>query len=184
MKEETIVHPKLESDRLVLRTITVDDLDFIYRHFADGDVNKYLVDEEPVSSRDAAMDIVTWASNLKEASYHRWLIQIREDSEPVGTCGFHNWDKKNNRTEIGYDLSKAFWQKGITSEAVTLLIQYVITTMNVNRIEAFVHLDNIGSCNLLKKLSFQLEGIIRDKHLFRGRYYDHYCFSLLKRDWK
>ncbi|WP_089744453.1 GNAT family N-acetyltransferase [Gracilibacillus ureilyticus] len=55
--------------------------------------------------------------------------------------------------------------------------------MKLNRINAYVALENIQSIKLLKKLGFKNEGVFRDKHYFRGKYYDHYSFSLLKREW-
>lgn len=55
--------------------------------------------------------------------------------------------------------------------------------MKLNRINAYVALDNVNSMKLSGKLGFVNEGVYRDKHLFRGKYYDHYSFSLLKRDW-
>ena len=182
MKKETLYAPRLESDRLILRSITFGDLEFVFDHFSDPHVYKYLVDEEPVTNELEAKEIIQWASNPADISCNRWIIQLKDNEKPVGTCGFHNWDQKNNRVEIGYDLSQPYWRNGITCEAVSTMIKSGFARMGLNRIEAFVHLENIGSSNLLKKLGFQLEGIVRDKHLFRGQYYDHYCFSLLKSD--
>ncbi len=184
MKKETIFPSEIETDRLILRNIIPKDIEFIYEHFSDPHVYQYLVDEEPVTSKDEASEIVKWASNLEDISYHRWLIQLKKNDEPIGTCGFHKWDRQNNRIEIGYDLTKSYWRKGITFEALDIMMQLGFERMNLNRIEAFVHLENIASYNLLNKLGFHLEGIVRDKHLFRGQYYDHYCFSLLKSDLK
>ena len=62
-------------------------------------------------------------------------------------------------------------------------IESGFNNMALNRINAFVALENINSIKLLEKLGFKNKGIYRDKHLFRGKYYDHYSFSLLKRDW-
>lgn len=182
MKKETVFPTTLESDRLILRSMVPDDLAFVLKHFGDPDVYQYLVDQEPVTTEDEANDIIQWASNPDDISCTRWIIRLKDANEPIGTCGFHNWDQTNNRVEIGYDLAKPHWRQGISFEALSLMIASGFERMNLNRIEAFVHLENIGSYSLLKKLGFHLEGIIRDKHLFRGQYYDHYCFSLLKRD--
>jgi ribosomal-protein-alanine N-acetyltransferase len=182
MRKETIYAPVLESDRLLLRTMALDDTAFVFKHFGDPDVHRYLVDEEPVTNEDGAKEIVEWASNPQDISCTRWVIRLKETDQPVGTCGFHNWDQTNNRVEIGYDLAKSHWRQGISHEALGVMIASGYERMGINRIEAFVHLENVGSYRLLKKLGFHLEGIVRDKHLFRGEYYDHYCFSLLRSD--
>jgi ribosomal-protein-alanine N-acetyltransferase len=182
MKKEAVFPPRLDSDRLILRSMTDDDVSFVFKHFSDPDVTEYLVDQEPVANALEAKEIIQWASNPKDISCTRWVIFLREDNEPIGTCGFHNWDQTNNRVEIGYDLAKSHWRKGISYEALNLMIASGFDRMGLNRIEAYVHLENVASYSLLKKLGFHLEGIVRDKHLFRGEYYDHYCFSLLKSD--
>lgn len=87
------------------------------------DVYKYPADEEPVTNENEAEEIIQWGANPKDISCHRWIIQLEENEEPIGTCGFHNWDQTNNRVEIGYDLSGSYWRNGITDEALNLMIK-------------------------------------------------------------
>nr|WP_250886490.1 GNAT family protein [Bacillus sp. SM2101] len=68
-------------------------------------------------------------------------------------------------------------------EALTTTINSVFNNMNLIRINAFVAIENDQSKYLLKSLGFQNEGIYREKHLYRGKNYDHYSYSLLKREW-
>ena len=69
------------------------------------------------------------------------------------------------------------------AEALKRALKMGFEDMSLNRIQAFVYVDNIRSVNVLTRLGFSKEGIIRDKHFFRGKYYDHFCFSLLKSEW-
>lgn len=85
--------------------------------------------------------------------------------------------------EIGYDLWHEYWGNGYMKEALVSAIESGFTNMNLNRINAFVALENENSTKLLENLGFKNEGIFRDKYFFRGNYYDHYSYSLLKRDW-
>ncbi|GAF15036.1 spermidine N1-acetyltransferase [Bacillus sp. JCM 19046] len=68
-------------------------------------------------------------------------------------------------------------------EALVRAIDNGFSNMNLNRINAFVALENHSSFKLLEQLGFKKEGIMREKHLYRGVYYDHYSYSLLKREW-
>lgn len=70
------------------------------------------------------------------------------------------------------------------AEALETAINVAFDNLQINRIQAYIYTDNEGSYKLLEKLKFMPEGVIRDKHLYRGKYYDHYCYSLLVRDWK
>ncbi len=173
----------LTTERLNLRKFCYGDLNFVYRHFSDGEVCRYLFDNEPVKTLEEAEEIVLWANDISGSpDHHRWILEVKGYGLPMGTCGFHRWDKRNKIAEIGYDLASGYRKKGYMTEALKAMLGYGFEKMVLNRIEAFVYVGNEDSLSLLEKLGFAKEGIIRDKHLFRGEFYDHYCLSLLKRD--
>ena len=66
------------------------------------------------------------------------------------------------------------------TEALSKILSHGFEQLGLNRIYAFVSIDNNRSNHLLEKLGFTLEGVVREKHFFRGKYYDHNLFSLLK----
>lgn len=178
--------PTLETERTSLRRITGQDLDFILSHFRDSEVCRYLVDQEPPGSAAEAQEIIDWCNGNgnPNSRQNRWLIVLKRTGEPIGTVGFHNWDKQNHTAEMGYDLTPAHWGKGIMTEVLRRALSFGFSEMHLNRVQAFVHLQNAGSYQVLRKLGFVAEGIIREKHLFRGKYYDHYLLALLKRDFE
>jgi [ribosomal protein S5]-alanine N-acetyltransferase len=175
--------PDLETDRLFLRIPNAADTDFIYQLFSDERICKFLYDEEPFISRTEAEEFVQSYANPEERLYNRWMLVKKEDDRPIGTCGFHCWDRTNHIAEIGYDLWHEFWGCGYMKEALKAAINNGFSRMELNRIHAYVALENTASGKLLESLGFLNEGIYRDKHLFRGKYYDHYTYSLLKKDW-
>ena len=69
------------------------------------------------------------------------------------------------------------------SEALGAAIPMGFKEMGLNRIQAMINPDNARSKKLAGRMGFKEEGVMRDKYLFRGKYYDHCCFSLLKREW-
>lgn len=176
--------PNIETDRLLLRNVNIEDVDFIYRLFSDEKVCKFLYDEELFISRNDAIEFVEWNKDPEEKGHNRWvLVKKGDNQEPIGTCGYDNWDRMNNIAEIGYDLWHEYWGQGYMKEDLASAIDSGFNHMKLNRVNAYVALDNMNSMKLLEKLGFVNEGIYRDKHLFKGKYYDHYSFSLLKRDW-
>lgn len=183
MNEKKLLFPNIETERLFLRELRDEDIDFIFKHFSDENVCMYLYDAEPLKEVNEAREIVEWYKNSERKNHSRWGIEHKENKKIIGTCGYHCWDRINNIAEIGYDLGKEFWGQGYMTEALTSIIQNGFNNMALNRIQAFVYTDNKRSNMLLEKLGFVNEGVIREKHLFRGKYYDHYCYSLLKNDW-
>jgi ribosomal-protein-alanine N-acetyltransferase len=178
------IFTKIETENLVLRPVSLSDKEFIYRQFNDPEVCRYFVDEEPLANVQEAEKLINWYTVPEPRNRNRWTILGKTDDIPIGTCGYHIWDTRNHICEIGYDLAYDFWGKGYMTEALHRVIDFGYDTMELNRIQAFVHPQNIKSINLLLKLGFKQEGIFRDKHLYRGVYYDHLLFSLLKREWK
>ncbi len=169
-------YSKLETERLMLRNFEPSDLAFIYNHFSNSFVSRYLYDNEPPSTIEEAADILNWA--IDHSSNHiRWCITLKETGQQIGTIGFHKFDEQNNAAEIGYDLCEAYTRKGIMSEALQCILNHGKTAYGLHRIYASTAPDNEASNKLLETNGFQLEGVIRDQYLFRGKYYDHNLWS-------
>jgi ribosomal-protein-alanine N-acetyltransferase len=175
--------PSLETERLLLRRLKMEDLDFVFRHFSDPEVNRYLLDEEPVRTLEQAQSIIDFYSLPGRKSYNRWVIVHKTDMRAIGTCGYHQWQTMHHRAEIGYDLERASWRKGIMTEALRAMLQYGFEKMALNRVEALVYIENDASIRLLEGLGFQKEGVLRQYFRREQNYYDHWLLSLLKKEW-
>lgn len=171
----------LDTERLLLKNISLADADFFFQEFSNPVVCKYMVDEEPFQTID---DAIKWINiyNNDVIAHNRRVIISKETNQRLGTCGFHNWDKRNNKVEIGCDLLPEYWGKGYMSEALSKALDFAFREMKVNRISAHVHVKNTRSMKLLEKLGFKKEGILREEYFFRGKYHDHYLYSLLRSD--
>ena len=181
MSHKPVTSASIETDRCVLRPIASGDTPFLFKHFSDPAVHRWLVDQEPPTS-EAEAQAITDFYVPGDGSRNRWIIELKESAQPIGTVGFHLWDKDHHRAEIGYDLAGTFWRKGFGTEAVRAAVEFGFTTMSLHRIEAFVHVDNQASKKLLEGLGFQLEGTARENYFARGEYHDHWCFACLAGD--
>ena len=177
------IFSEIETDRLILRNICADDTDFIFHHFSDSRVTQYLMDEPPVSNFDEAKSIVEYYLNPERKNHNRWIIVRKLDQRPIGTCGFHKWEKAHLRAEIGYDLAADCWGQGFMNEALRVVIGYGFTRMKLNRIDALVYVGNFRSIVLLQKMGFRQEGILREYYQLYDTFFDHLFFGLLQSDW-
>ncbi len=175
--------PELETNRLKLRNVSGADTKFIFKLFSNEKICEFLYDEEIFTRIEDAAEFIEWNRNPEIKGHNRWVIEKKDSNEKIGTCGFDLWDRTNNIAEIGYDLWYEYWGYGYMKEALIAAIESGFSNMQLNRINAYVALDNTKSSNTLERLGFIREGIYRDKHLFRGKYYDHYSYSLLRKDW-
>ena len=169
----------LETTRLFLRPLTMDDLDFVFAHFSHPDVYRYLMDEPPLTSQAEAGEIIQSYAEPEGKSYNRWLVVRKTDGARMGTCGFHRWDRRQRRTDIGYDLGSTFWGQGYMSEALQAMLVVAQEQMHVHRVDAMVYVGNEPSLRLLRRAGFEQEGVLRDYFYWQGQYYDHALLARL-----
>ena len=168
---------EIETERLLLKNISKEDNKFILKHFSDESVNKYLYDAEPLSNLKEADDIINFYLKSEPRAQHRWIIYHKFDRKKIGTCGFHFWDRANSSVDIGYDLQKEYWCKGIMSEALSKVLSFAVNEMNVKKINAHIYTDNIASISLTRKLGFTFNGET-EICVFRGKEYLHHIYTL------
>jgi len=100
----------------------------------------------------------------------------KSDGIKMGTCGFHCWNHREQKVEIGYDLKEEFWGNGYMQEAIKEIITFAIRNMNIKEISACIYIDNKRSIRLVENLGFVLSG--SSYELFRDKEYLHNIYSL------
>jgi len=180
--------PQLETERLVLRELTSADAEVISPNFADEEVVRY-IDAKPVASINDVAGIIDWgASLLNSQTGNLWGIFRKEDGSFLGQVNYvvrpdNNFTGTMHRAEIGYNLAPHYWGNGYMSEAIRCVLDFVFSSTELNRIEATVHTENNRSLNVLIRLGFYKEGILREYVQWGGGYWDMVLFSMLKTDW-
>ena len=174
---------ELESDRLLLRRIRKQDVNDIFEIYSNKEVMLYFADRFPFEKITEAETMISeYEEAINKKWNMRWGIVLKETGKLIGTCGFHALSEYDKRIEVGYDLNRNYWQKGIMTESLSLIINHAFGCSDVNRIEAMVEPPNIGSRALLEKLGFQYEGTLRKHEMCRGDFVDIQMLSLLRED--
>lgn len=115
----------------------------------------------------------------------KWGIFEKSQSEKlVGIIEAMDFNQKVDMVTIGYYLAEAFWGKGIASEAVAVIVKFLMEEVNVNRIQAEVMPLNEPSKKVLLKNGFLKEGLLRQASLWSGKgVVDLEIYGLLKADY-
>lgn len=173
--------PRLETDRLILREMTKEDAEGIFTCFSNEDVTRYYGQETLEKIEQAEKIVDFFSKSYSEKRGIRWGIERRGTKGIIGTIGFNAWLPKHKRAEIGYELHPDYWRNGYTLEAVLKVISYGFEKLDLTRIGAVVFIENKASNNLLEKVGFQKEGVLRDYMYQNGKAYDTYVYSLLRK---
>jgi len=167
----------IETERLFLKNISIDDRDFIFSQFSNDVVTKYLLDREPVTDMEGADEIITFYIKPEPRLQHRWVIVRKSDGIKMGTCGFHRWNQKDCEVEVGYDLKEEFWGNGYMQEAMKEIIAIAMDSMHIKEINACIYIENQRSICLAENLGFVLSGSSYES--FRDKEYLHNRYALL-----
>lgn len=112
-----------------------------------------------------------------------WVIKDKETNAIIGSIGVHTINENNNWCEVGYNLNPYYWNKGIMTEALGLVIKYLLIDADFNRIACKCVADNHGSYKVMEKNNMIREGIERQSKYIDGKYKDKYCYSIIKSEY-
>lgn len=166
----------LETERLTLKSICADDVDFVYAQFSDPAVCKYLYDEEPFTRTEQAAELIEFFCQPEPRNQHRWIVVRKADGAEMGTCGFHHWNRGERRAETGYDLREEYWGNGYIAEAMKRILAFAAQTMDLKEVYANISVDNRRSIALAERLGFRRTGSVNFE--FRGENMPHFVYTL------
>lgn len=153
---------QLETNRLILRRFTMDDVQDMYSNWAsDPEVTKYLTWPAHSDIGVTRMVLSDWVSNYESDDYYQWAIVPKEYGRPVGSIAVVSHNDLLQLVHIGYCIGKEWWHKGIVSEAVAGLIRFFFEEVGVNRIEARHDPNNPYSGGVMRKCGMKYEGTLR-----------------------
>lgn len=177
-------NPRLETERLILRKLVLEDAQDIFEYASDDQVTQYMTWNSHKSIEETLGFINYTLGRYERDEGGEWGITLKETGKLVGCTGIVNYDRNNKRLELGYVLARPYWGRGIMPEAVKRVIQFVFEEMGINRIECYHYLPNEKSGRVMQKAGMTFEGIAREKYFIKERFWDVKQYAILKRDWE
>ncbi len=151
----------VETPRLKLRELTVDDAEFIL-----GLVNEpsFLanIGDKGVRTLDDARNFILdgpWRRNQKPG-YGQFMVELKPTGIPIGVCGLL-YRERLDLTDVGCAFLPAYWRRGIAHEAAAAVMDYGRTTLGVGKIVGLTSKENLASIGLLEKFGMTFQGIVK-----------------------
>lgn len=145
----------LETNRLLLRTFTLQDAGLIYDLNIDPDVTRFTGD--PVRDVDHARQVLETVILPQYALYNhgRWAVLVKPTLEFIGWCGLKTRPERDFEIDLGYRFFKHSWGKGYATEAAFACIKYGFEKLILPRIVGRAIPDNKASIKVLEKCGMQ-----------------------------
>jgi RimJ/RimL family protein N-acetyltransferase len=172
----------LQTTRLTLRFIQTGDAAALFRLFSDPEALRHWSSTPWLHIAQAADNIEQTLKAYEDGSALRMAL-VLPDGELIGTAALYAFDRRNHRCDIGYMLARPRWGRRYMQEALAALIGYGFGALQLHRIEADIHPDNIASGRILEGLQFRQEGHLRERWFVGGEISDSIIYGLLRSDW-
>jgi ribosomal-protein-alanine N-acetyltransferase len=182
MVRKSQIVEEINDENLFLRKISKEDIEFVFKSLNNKDLITYL-SLGPLKTFDQSKRLIKrylryWESNLQ----YNYIIELHERTKiKIGSISLWNINWQHQRAQIGIWLIPVFWNKGLGEKSLNLLKNIAFNHLEINRLEAYIALENKKSISLFERCGFIEEGRLTEYLRFHGSFHDAVIMSCLKK---
>lgn len=176
--------PRLETDRLVLKKLSVSDAEDMYSYASLNSVTRFLLWSPHLNIEDTRGYIEFLNRQYKKGTYADWGVFLKSEDRLIGTTGFADFDFENNTGEVGYVLNPAYQGNGYMSEAVSEILSVAFERIGLDRVDLRIMEENKPSRRLASRLGFDFVKVGDEPLNVKGEDRIIHYYSLAKEKWK
>jgi RimJ/RimL family protein N-acetyltransferase len=143
--------PTLRTARLVLRPFTEEDIEPLHGLLGKGDVMRYFPNPNPPSLEGVQKLVLGQLKHWHDHGYGWWGVEFPGTEGLIGWSGL-TFLPETTEVEVAYLLGKAFWGKGLATEAARACLRFGFERVKPDEIVAIVHPENVASQRVAEKL--------------------------------
>ncbi len=160
---DSMLSPKLETERLILRRYEETDIDMQYEVLTDNRLAKYI--KFPNLTKEEELECIKdWIKNADDSKYEKWVITLKDNNIPIGNISVNGIEKKHNYCNVGYVILYDYWGKGYASEALKVVSDYLLDS-GYYLVECSCNELNKQSSRAMEKAGFKKDGYIANRRL-------------------
>ena len=159
----------LQTKRLLMRKIQVEDKDYLLRMYQNPLVNAtYICDS--LQTDEAVTKFVERMSNFEyDGKTYLWILEY--EGRPIGMLNTFLSHDDSSTIEIGYAVDSPYWNQGFATEALVAAIDYLLKNTEYHKIQCSHFLSNVASKRVMEKANMIYEGVRQEVFFFRGEYH-------------
>jgi len=174
----------LETKRLILRPFTLDDAESIYKNWATDEAAVIQMPWSIHKSISETQEILqNWIESYNNDYFYKWAIFSKVDNELIGDISVVKMSLNSENCEIGYIIGSKWWSKGYMTEALKVVISFLIKEVGLHLVYALHDVNNPASGKVMVKAGMKYECTMREKHKRKdGTYADLNYYSIKKEE--
>ncbi len=154
----------IETNRLILRKLTVQDAYKAFENWCNRDnVDKYVLWKKHENADVTLRQYENWVLEYENPKTFRWIVELKENKDVIGTIDVSKRFLKYGTCEIGYCYGDKFWNKGYATESLKAVIKYLFEEADADLICAEYMSNNPASGKVMKKSGMKYESILRSR---------------------
>ena len=175
--------PRLETGRLVLRALSMRDAQDVFAYSKDPQVAMYVLWDAHESISQTRAYLRSIIRQYRSGEPSTYGIVYKKTGKLIGTVGFMWMNKECRSAEIGYSLSRLYWNQGLMTEAVKAVLELGFRQLKLNRIEAQHDTLNPASGKVMQNCGMVKEGTLRQRIYNKGRFIDVDMYAIVAADY-
>lgn len=176
----------LETERLILRQFTAEDLNATVAYQGLDEVARYCMWEP--RSRERVQELIPrWIAmngQGEKSEGLQYAVELRTTGEMIGDCVLMFGDRTARQGEIGYVFSPGFQGKGYATEAMQAVLGVGFEQVGLHRISATCDVRNAASWRVMERLGMRREAHFREHGLFKGGWDEEFVYAILEDEWR
>jgi [ribosomal protein S5]-alanine N-acetyltransferase len=176
---------QLDTPRLIMRDFAPDDWPAVLAYQQHPLYLRYndWTERTPAAVRQFVQMFIDQQQHDPRLKFQLALV-LKDTGDLIGNCGIRRRAPDAHEADIGYELAPEHWGRGYATEAVRAILRFGFVELKLHRISADLVADNAASARVLEKNGLQLEGRLRDKKFFKGRWWDTLLYAILEPEWQ
>ncbi|AUC83788.1 GNAT family N-acetyltransferase [Polaribacter sp. ALD11] len=170
----------LKGTNIILRALEPEDLDFLYNIENNESFWEISHTQTPFSKFILKQYLENAHLDIFEAKQLRLLIEEKSTKRQLGMIDLFDFNPQHKRAGIGILIHPDFQKNGYASEALSVLINYAFSHLNLHQLYANITSDNSKSISLFTKHKFEKVGVKKEWILSEGKFKDEILFQLIK----
>lgn len=175
---------RIETERLILRRLSDEDLTAFMAYLNDPEVARYQSWESYTERQ--AREAIEGQKSLEPGTPGRWFTfaaELKEAGRMVGHVSLSVKADDQRQAELGFTFAREQQGRGLAREAAEAVLDYAFGALGLHRVTAITDCENERSAALLGRLGMRREGHFVENIWFKDAWGSEYLYAVLRREW-